>query len=67
MTKQQRIIRALIRWGVMPTMIAVGVVFMIKGYGIEALLVYVILALFMVWMELKELRLQVANRSRARK
>jgi len=59
MTKQQRIIRALIRWIVMPAMIAVGVVFIIKGYGIEALLVYVILALFMIWMELKELRLEL--------
>ncbi|MDH3378266.1 MAG: hypothetical protein OEQ39_15100 [Gammaproteobacteria bacterium] len=67
MTKQQRTVRALIRWVVMPALIVIGAVFMIKGYGIEALLVYVILALFMIWMELKELRLQLASCSRARK
>ena len=65
MTTQQRIVRALIRWVVMPALIIVGAIYMLRGYGIEALLVYVILGLFMIWMELKELRLQLADRSMA--
>jgi hypothetical protein len=61
MTKQQRIYRAAIRWGVMPALLLIGALYMARGYGIEALLTYIILGLFLIWTELKELRMQLAK------
>lgn len=61
-TTKKRIIGVLIRWVIMPALIFVGAIFMIRGYTIEALLVYVILGMFMMlYSDAREVAVQIQS------